>query len=373
MQVLVTGANGFVGKNLAIHLAELGHEMIPLTRETPERDYPALVARAEAIVHLAGENRPADPALFDSGNRVMTEHLLACVAEGFALPVLFASSTQADNASAYGASKLAAEEAVEAYATAHRAHATIVRFPNIFGKWCRPNYNSAVATFAHNAARERPLSVNDPAAPLRLIYIDDAVRMILDWLTGLEGSRVGVVRAEPMPVYETTVGAVADMIRGFAEARRQHTVGNVGVGLERALYATYVSFLPPDRFSYPLTVHVDARGRFAEVLRTLASGQFSFFTAGPGVVRGGHYHHTKTEKFLVVHGRARFRFRNLADGEEHTFETNSAEPRIVDTIPGWAHDIANIGEGELIVMLWANELFDRERPDTIGRPLDGAQ
>lgn len=370
MRVLVTGANGFVGRNLAIHLTEAGYEIVPLTRDTPAPDYPALVSGVEAIVHLAGENRPSDPAMFDVVNRQVTEHLLACAAEGSAPPVLLASSTQAGNASAYGVSKRAAEEAVEAYSAEHRLQATIVRFPNIFGKWCRPNYNSAVATFAYNAARDLPLPVNDPAAPLRLFYIDDAVRMILDWLAGLDGSTPGVVRPEPSPVYETTVGAVADAMRKFAEIQREHTVGDVGIGLERALYATYVSYLPPERFSYPLAVHADPRGRFAEVLRTSSSGQFSFFTAGPGVVRGGHYHHTKTEKFLVVQGRARFRFRNLADGEEHAFETASNEPRVVDTIPGWAHDIANVGEDELIVMLWANELFDRERPDTVARPLD---
>jgi UDP-2-acetamido-2,6-beta-L-arabino-hexul-4-ose reductase len=373
MRVLVTGAKGFVGRNLAIHLTEAGHEMVPLIRDTPESEYPALVSRVGAIIHLAGENRPADPVMFDVVNRGMTEQLLACAALGPVLPVLFASSIQAGNASAYGASKLAAEELVEAYATAHHAHATIARFPNIFGKWCRPNYNSAVATFAYNAARDLPLPVKDPAAPLPLIYVDDAVRMILDWLAGLGGSAPGIVRAEPSPVYETSVGAVADAMRGFAELQHGHPVGDVGVGLERALYATYVSYLPPERFSYPLTVHADPRGRFAEVLRTSSSGQFSFFTAGPGVVRGGHYHHTKTEKFLVVQGRARFRFRNVDDGQEHTFEITSAEPCVVDTIPGWAHDIANVGEDELIVLLWANELFDRERPDTVAQPLDGGR
>lgn len=374
MRVLVTGANGFVGRNLTFHLAEAGHSIIPVVRETPETDYPALSARADAIVHLAGENRPADLAMFDAINREMTLRLLqgASATEGAAKPVFFASSTQAANDSPYGASKRAAEDAVEAYASANGVHATIVRFPNIFGKWCRPNYNSAVATFAHNAARDLPLPVNDPAAALRLMYIDDAVKMILGWLDGLNSASAGAVRAEPSPVYDTTVGVVADALRTFAKIPGHLTVGNVGAGLERALYATYVSYLPPERFSYPLTVHADPRGRFAEMLRTEGSGQFSFFTAGPGVTRGGHYHHTKTEKFLVVQGRARFRFRNLLDGEEHAFETNSAEPRIVDTIPGWTHDIANVGEQELIVLLWANELFDRERPDTVIRSLDGS-
>lgn len=370
MKVLVTGANGFVGRNLAVHLAEAGHEMVPLTRDTPETDYGGLVSQVDAIVHLAGENRPADTAMFDTVNRGLTLGLLErAAAGGAAPPVFFASSIQAGNATPYGTSKRAGEEAVEEYAV--HAHATIVRFPNIFGKWCRPNYNSAVATFAYNAARDMDLPVNDPATPLRLIYIDDVARMILDWLAGLGSAASGSVFAEPSPVYETTVGAVADAMRGFAAIPHDLTVGAVGLGLERALYATYVSYLPPERFSYPLTVHADPRGRFAEILRTKGSGQFSFFTAGPGIIRGGHYHHTKTEKFLVVKGRARFRFRNLSDGQEHAFETNSGEPRVVDTIPGWSHDIANAGDDELIVLLWANELFDHDRPDTVARPFDG--
>ncbi|MGX7927480.1 polysaccharide biosynthesis C-terminal domain-containing protein [Tsuneonella sp. HG094] len=365
MRVLVTGANGFVGRNLIVRMEELGHDILRYGRDTGPEQLPALVGQADAVVHLAGENRPTDPGAFDAVNRGLCEVLAQAVRNAEPSPPVFlASSIQAGSDSAYGLSKRAGEQAFEALPS----HAAIVRFPNIFGKWCRPNYNSAVATFAHNAARGLDLPVNDPAAPLRLIYIDDVVAMIAEWLDGPYPA--GAHRIEPAPVYDTTVGEVADRMRFYAEVPGSLTVDNVGTGLNRALYATFVSYLPPERFSYPLTVHADPRGRFAEMLRTTGSGQVSFFTAGEGVTRGGHYHHTKTEKFLVVQGRARFRFRHLLTGEEHAFETSADEPRVVDTIPGWSHDIANVGPGEMIVVLWANEAFDREKPDTVAYSLE---
>jgi UDP-2-acetamido-2,6-beta-L-arabino-hexul-4-ose reductase len=218
-----------------------------------------------------------------------------------------------------------------------------------------------------------PIDIHDPAAPLRLVYVDDvcdefvaAIREVLE------------PRAEPCaaagsvdPVYETTVGQIADMIQGFGERRGAATVGRVGAGFERALYATFLSFMPPPQFSYPLQRHVDPRGEFAEFVRTADSGQMSYFTAHPGVTRGGHYHHTKNEKFLVLRGRARFRFENLHTGETHALETSGNEPRVVETVPGWAHDITNIGSEEMLVMLWANEAFDPAKPDTVARALHG--
>ena len=242
----------------------------------------------------------------------------------------------------------------------------LYRLANVFGKWSRPDYNSAVATFCHNIARGLPIQVNDAAAPLRLVYIDDVVAELLRFLAD-PGTGVGLRQAGP--VYATTVGELARQIEAFKDVRTSLVTERVGTGLVRALYATYVSFLPPQAFSYGVPKYGDARGVFVEMLKTPDCGQFSFFTAHPGITRGGHYHHTKTEKFLVIKGVARYRFRHLVTDEVFELDSTGDEPLVVDTIPGWAHDITNIGDDELVVMLWANEIFDRQNPDTIASPV----
>ncbi|MGB3807124.1 MAG: NAD-dependent epimerase/dehydratase family protein [Erythrobacter sp.] len=370
MKILVTGADGFVGRNLAVRLAELdGFEVLPFTRGTDAQDLRALVGQTDRIVHLAGENRPDDPAQFDVVNTGLTRDVAeTAAARESRPPILFASSIQAEWDNPYGRSKKAGEAALEVYGEGG-GHAAIYRLPNIFGKWCRPNYNSVVATFAHNAAHGLDLPVNDPDAALKLVYIDDVVDEILGWI-GRADHPGGVHRPQVSPVYETTVGFVADRMRAYAAIPDTLTLDAVGTGLSRALYATYVSYLPPEKAAYDLTVHADPRGRFAEMLRTEGSGQVSFFTADPGVTRGGHYHHTKTEKFLVVAGSALFRFRHVVTGETFELATSAKHPQVVDTIPGWVHDITNTGEDEMIVVLWANELFEPERPDTVARSLE---
>ncbi|MFN9369641.1 MAG: UDP-2-acetamido-2,6-beta-L-arabino-hexul-4-ose reductase [Planctomycetia bacterium] len=374
MRALVTGSRGFLGANLVVHLRERPLvEVLESHRGVAEAELPGLVAAADVVFHVAGINRPRDPGEFTAGNVDLTAAVVAAAtAAGRAVPIVLTSSTQAAVDNAYGASKRAAEEIVRGYGASSGADCRIYRLPNVFGKWSRPNYNSAVATFCHNVARGLPIVINDPAAPLRLVYVDDVCREFLTILDQPAGVPVG--RAAPDrtvdPVYETTVGVVADMIRGFGAARADRTVDRVGTGLARALYATYLSFLPPQAFASGLTRHVDRRGEFAEVVRTADSGQFSYFTAHPGVTRGGHYHHTKNEKFLVLRGRARFRFRDIRTGAEHVLETCGTEPRVVETVPGWAHDITNIGSDEMVVMLWANEAFDPAHPDTIATPLD---
>lgn len=368
MRVLVTGAGGFIGRNLMLRLGEVeGFEAAGVTRDQSPAEVTAALADCDAVVHLAGVNRPEDPAEFASGNADLTAWLCDRIREGGrALPVIYSSSTQAASDNPYGQSKRAAEAHVRALARDTGAPAAVYRLPNVFGKWCRPNYNSAVATFCHNLARDLPITVNDPDAPLTLVYVDDVIDAWIAWLRApvdVDGF------AEPPVVYRSTVGEVADQIRGFRAIRDTHVVGPVGVGLTRALYATYVSYLPTADFAYPLVRHGDPRGVFVEMLKTEASGQFSYFTAHPGITRGGHYHHTKTEKFLVLKGHARFRFRHMVTGETYAVETRGGEPVVVETIPGWAHDITNIGDDEMIVMLWANEIFDRARPDTIAHGL----
>ena len=368
MKILVTGADGFIGRNLCVSLAEqAGFEVLPVVRATDPAALESKVAQADAVIHLAGVNRPQDPAEFAAGNADFTARLCqALLATGRPIPVAFASSIQADRDNPYGLSKRAAEDHLRRYAEASGAPVALYRLANVFGKWSRPDYNSAVATFCHNIARGLPIQVNDAAAPLRLVYIDDVVAELLRFLAD-PGSGVGLRQAGP--VYATTVGELARQIEAFKDVRASLVTERVGTGLVRALYATYVSFLPPQAFSYSVPKYGDARGVFVEMLKTPDCGQFSFFTAHPGITRGGHYHHSKTEKFLVIKGAARYRFRHLLTDEVFEVDSRGDEPLVVETIPGWAHDITNIGDDELVVMLWANEIFDRQNPDTIASPV----
>lgn len=363
LTVLVTGAHGFIGRNLSLRLEELGHRTIPITRLSGPHALAEGIAAADAVIHLAGANRPADSADFMAVNHGEVERLVATLVQADRpIPVILASSIRAGEPTDYGTSKLAGEDALRAHGRDTGAPVHIFRLPNVFGKWARPDYNSAIATFCHRVARGEPIVVHDPDASLTLAYIDDVVAAFVAILE--QGASPGFHTVDP--TYTTSVGAVADAIRGFARTRETGEIGRVGTGLERALYATYVAALPPERFSYPITTHRDPRGGFAEMLKTVDSGQFSVFNALPGVTRGGHYHHTKTEKFLIVHGRARFRFRHMVTGDRHELETGGDDFRIVETVPGWSHDVTNIGDDLMISLLWANEVFDRERPDTVG-------
>ena len=363
MNILVTGADGFIGRNLCVALGERqGLRVLPITRSSTPQDLCEAVSQADAVVHLAGVNRPTDLAEFAKGNADFTATLCEALSRaGKSVPVAFASSVQAELENPYGESKRRAETHLSEYGRRSGAPVALYRLANVFGKWSRPNYNSVVATFCHNIARGLPIRIDRADAPIRLIYVDDVVGELIRFLAE-PGS--GVVQASAGPVYETTVGDLASQIEAFREVRTSLVTERVGVGLTRALYSTYVSFLPPEAFSYPVPKYGDARGVFVEMLKTPDCGQFSFFTAHPGITRGGHYHHSKTEKFLVIRGRARYRFRCLLTNESFEVESSGDEPLVVETIPGWAHDITNIGDDELIVMLWANEIFDRDRPDT---------
>lgn len=363
MNVLITGADGFIGKNLIAALKPcVDIHVLSITRNSSVEDLREKTVAANIVFHLAGANRPASPDGFERDNVGLTRALVeAVLARGAPLTIVYTSSIQAERDNDYGRSKLGAERLLLDLQERRQASVHIYRLPNVFGKWSRPNYNSAIATFCHNAAHGLPLPVNDPGAELRLVYVDDVVE---EFVTYLRSERRAQTFPEVSPVFTTTVGEAAQLISSFGESRSSLMSQRVGVGLARALYATYVSFLPTERFSYSVPKYGDQRGVFVEMLKTPDSGQFSFFTAHPGVTRGGHYHHTKTEKFLVLKGVARFRFRHILTDETHELLTTGDEPVVVDTIPGWSHDITNIGDGELIVMLWANENFDRARPDT---------
>jgi UDP-2-acetamido-2,6-beta-L-arabino-hexul-4-ose reductase len=368
-RIVVTGGDGFIGKNLRVRLQELGYyDVVSLGRSASQEWRQAAFAEADVVFHLAGANRPSDPTSFDIENREATRALCDQLrGASKKVTLVYSSSTQADIDNPYGRSKRAAEEEVRRYSAETGAPSFIFRLTNVFGKWCRPNYNSVVATFCHNIARGLDIVISDPASMLRLVYVDDVVEVMLR--AALEARSNGAA-AVAGPVYETTVGEVASMLREFAASRTTRMMPAVGEGFCRALYATYVSYLPVDAFAYPLVAHADARGAFAEVLRTADSGQFSFFSAFPGITRGGHYHNSKTEKFLVLRGAARFNFRHIITNEKHEVEVSGDEFRVVESVPGWAHDITNVGSEELIVMLWANEIFDPLRPDTFAFPLN---
>jgi UDP-2-acetamido-2,6-beta-L-arabino-hexul-4-ose reductase len=375
MRVLITGANGFLGKNLRLWLRERTDiEVLSFTRENSLEELPGLIAQVNFVFHLAGINRPQDPNEFFSGNSDLTRALSSSVAQVLKdndrkIPIVFASSIQAARENPYGESKRAAEDALFVLSRNHKTPVSILRLPNVFGKWCKPNYNSAVATFCHNISRGLPIRINESSAPLTLVYVDNVMSAFLSFLDNgyVPKDDNGFSKVEPE--YQTTVGEVAKLIQGFKEKRDNLMIDRVGDSLVRALYATYISYLDPADFTYALPKHGDERGVFCEMLKTRDSGQFSFFTAHPGATRGGHYHHSKTEKFLVIHGEACFKFRHMDTGETHKIVTSGTNTQVVDTVPGWTHDITNIGQTELIVMLWANEIFDREKPDTYAMPV----
>jgi UDP-2-acetamido-2,6-beta-L-arabino-hexul-4-ose reductase len=364
MKVLVTGANGFVGKNLVLRLREqTDTEVLTFVRGDSDAALQAALSFVDAVIHLAGENRPSSTDAFEIVNAGLTRRLCdALTAIAKPVPVLLASSVQALLDNPYGRSKLAAELAVEQLSSTNHNPVAVFRLPGVFGKWCKPNYNSVVATFCHNKANDLPVQINDPAAIIRLVYVDD---VITAFMALLASPWSGIVRPDVKPECNITLGDLSDQIDAFKNCRTSLVSERVGAGLTRALYATYVSYLPKEKFAYDLPAYGDSRGVFVEMLKTPDAGQFSFFTAHPGITRGGHYHHTKTEKFLVIKGNARFGFRHMLSGELHHLDTSGEKPQVVETVPGWTHDITNVGDTEMVVMLWANEIFDRSNPDTI--------
>jgi UDP-2-acetamido-2,6-beta-L-arabino-hexul-4-ose reductase len=367
MRIVVTGANGFIGKNLCIRLIEENFEVFPISRQTSGEDVNDYIQQADLVIHLAGINRPIHTDQF-SENQNITRGICETLSQvGKPVPIIFASSTQALLNNPYGVSKLAAEKLLIDYGNATGAPVHILRLTNVFGKWARPSYNSVIATFCHNLANDLPIQIDNPNSELRLLYIDDLIEAFLEILKEPEKA---FKESDLGPIYLTTVGETAEMIRSFKESCHHLTIPRVGKGLLRALYSTYVSYLAPMKFDYQLPKHSDSRGEFVEMLKTSDSGQISYFTAHPGVTRGNHYHHSKTEKFLVIKGVASFKFRHILTNEIHEIIIRGGHSRVVETVPGWSHNITNIGDDELVVMLWANEKFDSDRPDTIAMEVD---
>lgn len=364
MRVLITGADGFIGNNLQAYLKErVDIEVVCFTRSNYNFELVDILKDIDFVFHCAGVNRTTDVDEFKKGNRDITLALCeSLVRINKKIPILYTSSTQATLSNPYGESKREAEKALQNFSAEQRSPVYIYRLPNVFGKWSKPNYNSAVATFCYNIAHDLDVEIHDANALISLVYIDDVINHFIKVLDGKVTNENGFCSIDS--VYHITVGDLVKQIRSFKESRTTLITEQVGQGFIRALYSTYVSFLSPQLFTYNVPKYGDPRGVFVEMLKTKDSGQFSYFTAHPGITRGGHYHHSKTEKFLVIKGKAQFRFKHLMTNEYYEVNTAGDNPQVVETIPGWTHDITNVGEEEMIVMLWANEIFDRAQPDT---------
>jgi UDP-2-acetamido-2,6-beta-L-arabino-hexul-4-ose reductase len=368
MKILVTGSNGFIAKNLIQFLSEKSDiEILKFNRTSTSAELEQSVLAADWIVHLAGINRPVNEQEFIEGNVTLTQKITDILKQAAKqTPIILSSSIQAEHENVYGQSKLGGEQVLVELNQQQGNPVYICRLANVFGKWSRPNYNSAVATFCFNTANDLPIQINDENAMIRLVYVDDVVESFWNIIQAeLQVEQLFAIE----PEYQITVGELAKILEGFKYSRETLITDRVGTGLTRALYSTYLSFLNPEQFDYSVPKYGDQRGVFVEMLKTPDAGQFSYFTAHPGITRGGHYHHTKTEKFLVIKGKALFKFKHVVTGEFYELETTGEEPRIVETVPGWTHDITNIGNEEMVVMLWANEIFDREKPDTYAMPL----
>ncbi|MDR0890358.1 MAG: capsular polysaccharide biosynthesis protein CapF [Oscillospiraceae bacterium] len=375
MNILVTGAQGFVGKNLCAtlrNIAEGKDKSFGLDPDLTIFEYdvdtpPSLLhdwcAQCDFVFHLAGVNRPKDEREFAQGNRDFTQMLLDTLAKaGNACPVMLSSSIQAQMDNPYGQSKREAEQALLAHEKRCGAKALIYRFPNVFGKWCRPNYNSVVATFCHNIANNLPITVNDPEIRLTLVYIDDVVSALIAALRGEECREDGFC---VVPItHSVSLGALAEYLRAFRDSRQTLAAPKVGDDFERKLYATYLSYLPAAEFSYPLRTHSDARGSFTEILRTAERGQFSVNISKPGITKGQHWHNTKNEKFVVVSGQGVIRFRRIDSEEILEYVVSGEKIEVVDIPTGYTHSIVNTGQSDMVTFMWASECFNEQKPDT---------
>ena len=364
MKVGITGSNGFIGKNLLEHLGRIEDiEVITFTRSNSSVDLVDLVGSVDFIFHLAGINRPEDPKEFYEGNQDLTQKIVdLALKTNRKIPILISSSAQAKRDNDYGKSKLGSELALEAYAQQSEAPVYIYRLPNVFGKWSRPNYNTVIATWCHNITHDLPIEVNDESINLDLVYIDDVVAHFIRHLD--ETGKNGINYPEVFPAYKESLGDIRDLLVDFKESRQHLITPPVGRGFPRALYATYLSFLPTDQFAYELKGYSDERGTFYEFLKTQDSGQFSISTSAPGVTRGNHYHNSKNEKFLVIKGEASIKLRQIHGDEVIEYKVSDKKIEVVEMIPGYTHDISNTGDDEMILLLWANEIFDRDKPDT---------
>jgi len=370
--ILVTGANGFIGRNLAAHLKPRDDIRLHLydtgNRDAELHDW---ASEADVVFHLAGVNRPQNIQDYESGNVGSTERLCNVLRTMGRRPhILFSSSIQAELDNPYGVSKRLAEETLQHFAAESKTPLTIFRLKNVFGKWCRPNYNSVVATFCHNIAHDLPITVSDPDRELELIHVDDVVAA---FLTEMDWPQLGGPRIVPPDAIPSQTVALADLagrIQSFHEMRQSLRLPDFSTQFNRQLYATYLSHVEPSQAAYELDVKCDARGSLAEFIKSPWFGQIFVSRTRPGITRGNHYHHVKSEKFLVLAGEAIIRLRSIHGAEVHAIRVRGEDYRVVDIPPGCTHSITNVGETEMITLFWANEIFSPDRPDTYFLPVE---
>jgi len=365
VMILVTGARGFVGKNLLAELKNQGYsEVYTYDLATPGEFLEEYARSCDFVFHLAGVNRPQDESEFDLGNRGFTLELLQHLQKhGNQCPIIFASSTQAELDNAYGRSKKAAEELLLEHGAKFGAKVMIYRLPNLFGKGCRPNYNSAVATFCHNIARDLPIEVNQANPEITLCYIDDLVHEFIRALEGGEHRDQEGFCYVP-GYYKIRLLDIVELIKSFRHNRLDLGIPDLANPFEKKLHSTYLSYLPTDQFSYPLKMNMDHRGSFTEFIKTPDRGQVSVNISKPGITKGNHWHHTKNEKFLVVSGKGLIRFRRIDSLEIIDYYVSGDKLEVVDIPPGYTHNIINLGDTDLVTIMWANEAFDPDHPDT---------
>jgi len=364
MKVLVTGAKGFIGKNL---IAELRNQNYTDVLEYGKEMDPSLIGKyckeADFVFHLAGVNRPKDLKEFMEGNYEFTSTLLDTLKKHKnSCPVMISSSIQVELDNPYGKSKKSGEDLLFTYSKETGAKVLVYRFPNVFGKWCKPNYNSAVATFCNNIANDLPITVNDPSVVMSLVYIDDVVEELINALKGKENS-VGEFCEVPV-VYTITLKEIVNLIYSFKKRRKEYFIPDMSNEFTKKLYSTYLSYLPEDQFSYELKMNMDHRGSFTEFIKTPDRGQVSVNISKPGITKGNHWHHTKNEKFLVVSGQGVIRFRKIDSDKVIEYYVSGDRMEVVDIPTGYTHNIENLGDTDMVTIMWANECFDPEKPDT---------
>ncbi len=377
MKILVTGANGFIGRNLTatLHNIRTGKDksfgltdnltIYEYDIESSESLLDAYCADCDFVFHLAGVNRPKEQHEFMDGNFGFTSLLLDTLKKHRnTCPIMVSSSIQATLDNPYGKSKKAGEDLIFSYGKDVGTDVYVYRFPNVFGKWCRPNYNSAIATFCHNIANGLPIQVNDPSVVMNLVYIDDVVAELVAALNNqahIDKQGYSFVPA----VHTATLGEIAELLYSFKNSREDLSIPDMAeCGLTKKLYATYLSYLPTDSFCYPLKVNKDERGSFTEIIRTADRGQFSVNISKPGITKGEHWHHTKNEKFVVVSGKGLIQFRKIGSDEVIEYHVSGEKLEVVDIPTGYTHNIINEGSTDLITFMWCSECFHPERPDT---------
>lgn len=364
MKILVTGAKGFIGRNLFEQLNTIEDaEIFEYDVDSSAEELEKYAAECDFIFHLAGINRPKDEKEFMEGNHDFTKVLLDLLKKAGNTPVIAVSSSiQAALSNPYGISKKAGEDLVFEYSKETGARVVVYRFPNVFGKWCRPNYNSAVATFCNNIANDLPIQVNDPNVLMHLVYIDDVVDELISVIYGKEHVKDGYGYV-PL-VSEVYLGKIPELLYHFKESRTTLTLPDFSDDFEKKLYSTYLSYLPEDGFSYPLVMHTDDRGSFTEFLKSDDRGQVSVNISHPGIVKGNHWHNTKNEKFMVVSGEGLIKLRKVGSDKVLSYHVSGDKLEVVDIPCGYTHSIANVGSSDMVTVMWVNEVFDKSHPDT---------